>query len=509
MKTYLKYLIILLVFIIFYSCTESIPDNPLGNKPPETGLFLFPDSSISQQPSRLAVHWWGDDPDGLIIGFYYSWDGINWTFTKENSILFELKIGATNKNFKFRVSAVDNSGNGTYDNKIIQNNIDYGSEPFTDSNGNGKYDNGEEFVDIGSIDPTPATLDFPIKNSAPTLKESILSILPDTSFPVMSFAWDANDIDGNETIQNINIVLNDTTDTQNFISLNGAVRIITLRTKDFNSPNPEMEIMIDGLETNIFSEKLKGLKLNDNNRLYVQAVDISGAKSKFISLPDTSKTWFVKKPKGDLLIVDDYTTPDNAADFYNLMMDSLGLKNKFSVYDFRNQLPPFLNVTFVETLKLFKYVFWYTDNNPSLDLASVSTRKYIDAGGKIAFSMQFPQSIDLNLIQGFLPIISDSADARSSLIGGTKVISDTTKPEYPNLQTSSSLFRVKSFYLSRLAAIPIYYFANNELKGFTGFTDTEKKLFFIALPLHKSNGGQANVKKLLNKIFIEDFGLIP
>ena len=187
--------------------------------------------------------------------------------------------------------------------------------------------------------------------------------------------------------------------------------------------------------------------------------------------------------------------------------DSLNLKDKYDVYDFHNQTPPYLNVTFSLTLKLFKYVYWYTDNSPSLDLLSATTQNYIDAGGKIAFSMQFPQAVDLAVLQSFLPIKSDSGDSKNNLVGGTHISSDTTQPAYPNLQLSTSIFRVKSFYLNPLGGIPIYYFPNKELKGYIGFTDLEKKLFFIGLPLHKANGGNSNVKSLLHKVFFEDFGL--
>ncbi len=293
----------------------------------------------------------------------------------------------------------------------------------------------------------------------------------------------------------------------NIISLNGSVRRITLRTKEFDSASPMMEILIDGSPNNINSEKLPGLKFNDNNRLYVQAVDISGAKSSYIVLPDTNKTWYVKKPKGKLLIVDDYIITDNAPSFYNSTFNDMGLTGKFDVYNFHSEVPPYINVTFLETLKLFDYVFWYSDNNPSLDLASIATQKYLDNGGKIAFSLQFPQTVELTLISSFLPVSSDSANFKISLLSGTKISSDTTHPEYPNLELSSGIFRARSFYINTLAATPIYYFPNKELDGFVGLSSIDKNLFFIGIPLHKSNGGDANVKSLLEKVFIEDFGL--
>ena len=507
MKKFLLISIFFSAIISFISCNEEMVDSPAGNRPPDTSISLFPDSTISPQPSRLKVAWWGDDPDGLIVGYYYSWDGVNWTFTDLNEILFSLQIGAADTTYTFKVSSVDNGGNGIYDSNVFQNGIDFGPEPFIDKNNDGIYNRGDEFYDIGLIDPTPASLNFPLKNTAPTISWNALSTLPSISFPVMSFGWNVDDLDGISTILKINIALNDTNDLNNIVSLDGSVRTITLRTNDFASANPLMEILIEGIETNISSEKLPGLKLDDYNKFYVQAVDISGATSDFISLPDTGKSWFVKKPKGDVLIMDDYSTIDGASAFYNSMMDSLGLSDKFDVYDFLNQKPPYTNVTFLQTLKLFKYVFWYTDNNPSLDLAASSVQKFIDAGGKLAFSMQFPQTVDPALLQNFLPINSDSLYTRTSLLPGTIVSADTTNPSYPTLTISSSIYRVKSFYLNPNGAIPIYYFPNKELKGFVGFFNNTKSLFFYGLPLSKSNGGSSNVKSLLSKIFFEDFGV--
>ena len=499
--------IISLIFLI--SCGEDFIDSPLGNKPPDTNIALFPDSTISPQPSRLKVAWWGDDSDGLIVGFYYTWDGTTWTFTSENELVFSLQIGAADTTYGFKVSSADNGGNGIYDNRVFQNGIEYGPEPFIDSNNDGIFNNGELFFDIGLIDPTPATLDFPLKNTAPTIQWNSLSTLPAISFPAMSFGWNVDDLDGIGTILKINIALNDTNDINSFVELDGGVRTITIRTKDFVSSNPLMEVLIEGIETNIAVQKLSGLKFDDYNRFYVQAVDISGATTPFISLPDTGKTWFVKKPKGDVLIMDDYSTIDGAAEFYDLMMDSLGLSNKYDVYDFYNQKPPYTNVTFLQTLKLFKHIFWYTDNNPSLDLASATVLKFIDAGGHIAFSMQFPQTVDPVLLQGFLPINADSLFTRTSLLPNTIISAELTDSTYPLLTTTTSLFRLKSFYLNPNGAIPIYYFPNNELSGYIGFFNNTKSLFFYGLPLSKSNGGAANVKGLLSKIFFEDFGVTP
>ncbi|MDZ7623891.1 MAG: hypothetical protein U5J96_05510 [Ignavibacteriaceae bacterium] len=73
-------------------------------------------------------------------------------------------------------------------------------------------------------------------------------------------------------------MLNDTSNNENIISLDGSVRTVTLRTNEFSSPNPLMEILIEGQENNINPEKLPGLVFDDLNYFYVQAEDISGSQ---------------------------------------------------------------------------------------------------------------------------------------------------------------------------------------------------------------------------------------
>lgn len=497
-----------------YSCKESINDNPNSNQPPTTKIFLQPDSSVSQQQSKIKICWSGDDPDGLVIGFYFSWDDIHWTFTTNNDSLFSLQIGAVDTSFSFKVSAVDNGGNGVYDSLIMQNGIHFGAEPFKDYNQNNKYDSGEPFTDIGLIDQNPAALQLPIKNTAPTIKWNALSTHPDTSFSVMSFGWDASDIDGNSTISKINIALNDSS---NFISVNGAIRRITIRTNDFASSSPLMEILIDGdpnnqpynLETGQLI-KLPGLLFNSNNIFYVQAVDISGAKSPWLKSyeqPAPSKTgWYVKKPKGKFIIIDDYKINDNAPEFYSRMMDSLQLRNKYDVYDIAKHKLPYLNTTFLETIKLFSCTIWYGNESHSADLANAVVQRYTDNGGKLLFSLQFPQNIDLNQIQGYLPILINDSYYVDELLPGV-TLSDTSHYGYPMLETTESVARVRAFNLGPFGVKGIYYFTNHEVSGCMGFENTDKNKFFIGIPLHLANGIPGSVKELLNKVLFQDFNL--
>ncbi len=511
---------IILLGLLFASCYDNPADNPTGNLPPDTGLFLNPDSTISQQPSRLRVSWWGDDPDGLIAGFFCKWEGIDssWFFTPSNDSIFSLPIGTIDTSFNFKVSAADDQGNGVYDTKIFQNGIEYGAEPFIDANGDGIYNPGEKFYDIGLIDPTPAALPFPIKNSTPTIEWNELTVLPDTSFPVMTFGWNADDLDGIESITSIDLALNDTT---NFITLAGNVRLITLRTFDFTTNSPQMEILINGSEQNISTEKLSGIKLDDFNRIYIRATDISGSSSSFKQLPDTSKTWFVKKPKGKLLLVDDYVSSANdeamVNQFYKNSFNAINggvFIDKYEILDLKNTNLPYENVTFLQTLKMFNYIYWYSASSPRLDLLNVLTNKFVDAGGKIAFSMTFQDSsssfaFDVTSLQGFLPIESLGQKKPISFLFSGDLVPSSSGVSYPQLKISSTVSSVRTFVPNEISAEKIYKITSTQLTGNIAFMTNAKNLFFIGLPLHQLNGGAGNVVPMLEKLFVEDFGYTP
>ena len=97
-----------------YFCKGTITNPAKPNLAPNTELFLYPDSTISEQKSKLRVHWWGDDPDGLVAGFFFKWVGLDstWHFTTKNDSTFSLPIGSSNALYTFMISAADNSGNG-------------------------------------------------------------------------------------------------------------------------------------------------------------------------------------------------------------------------------------------------------------------------------------------------------------------------------------------------------------------------------------------------------------
>ena len=166
-------------------------------------------------------------------------------------------------------------------------------------------------------------------------------------------------------------------------------------------------------------------------------------------------------------------------------------------------------------MKLFKYTFYYAVSNPRLDLLNLVTNKYLQQGGKIAFSLTLQDSsltfpFDLSTLQGFLPIDSVSKIIpQGFLLPGADVLPVSVQVDYPPLRTSVTIAFVRTFTPNSVITTEIYELLNSQISGTVGFITNDKSKFFIGMPLHQCNGGDQNVDDLLDKVFFEEFGLVP
>ncbi|MCB2203966.1 hypothetical protein KQI65_04400 [bacterium] len=483
---------ILLGLLLISGCSDT-PNDPVGNKPPETYLSLQPDGELRTTTSRQHIHWWGDDPDGFVAGYFISFDNVEWSFTTRNDSVFALSLSGSDTTYSFYVRAVDDQGNARYD-----ADGPYGPEPFTDENGNGVWDDGEAFIDLGLVDPTPADLDYPIQNSPPVVEFRQGSDVPDTTFTVATFAWLGTDLDGDETIQAYMYALNDTLDPASWRMLPRSTTFLTLFEKD-------------------------GLVEGDNV-FYLKAVDIAGTESRIIRMPDTSRSWYVKKPRTDLLIVDDYKPTDNAAGFYASLTDTLfgGRFRNADVLDIKAGantttrgifLPPYINPTFIETLKLFRYVIWYGDNTPTLDVAQVALPEYQNSGGNVIFTSAFPEAaIDpRGGITDFAPVDSISPLAISFIAKGVRVLPDSESPGYPALVRDEGgvpVAFIRELY-RKINARNFYRFEESsrwEGQPVVAVRSGDSRFMLFGIPLHRFDG-EGSVGSLIYLIFRNEFGL--
>ena len=60
------------------------------------GEYLWdtlPNALTTITSSRQELHWWGEDSDGDVIGYYYKWSSDSlWTFTNLESAIFYVPI---------------------------------------------------------------------------------------------------------------------------------------------------------------------------------------------------------------------------------------------------------------------------------------------------------------------------------------------------------------------------------------------------------------------------------
>jgi len=326
-------LITLLLFLL--GCEAKLTGELQPNQPPETYVFLQSSDTLNATRSVQTFFWDGRDPDGFVVGFYYTFKlnpaPEDWEFTTERSKTFALKITGTDTTYQFQVKAVDNDG---------------------------------------AEDPTPAMQTIPVLNSPPSIGWTQLSRVPDTTFTVTSFVWKASDPDGDSTIAYFEYALDDTTQWQR---IEGFKRSITLNADD-------------------------GLTEGDH-AFFIRAVDIAGARSQTIRMPDDpSKFWYVKEPRGRYLLIDDHSVESSGSGFpdafyKNLMKNLLAeFGEDFSYWNIEKLFPE-SQTQFIETMKLFDRVVWYTDiiteTDPHFIRAQIAIPEFRKKGGKLIYSVQF------------------------------------------------------------------------------------------------------------------------
>lgn len=468
---------------------------PRPNQPPRTYLWLFPDSTIAQGVSKQRIRWWGDDPDGIVFGYLFAVDSansrtpgirkpdtLNWTWTFKNDTLISFPLRESTGVFTVYVRAVDNTLGKTFTEfdhlRFTRAGAD-SAVPFWDRNNNGLFDSLDESLPqlVGAADPRGANQRMPLRNSKPQVRFADDPVdpsrpggleQPETTFTAATFAWVGTDFDGDETISEYRIALNDTSDSTRLVTLPQNVRLITLFVPRMRSDLASGEVDADVYNGNFgtFSSRppirtLHGLKLDSLNTFYVQARDVAGEYSPFIQMPQPGGRWFVRKPRSKLLVISDYLQsglgdtnvvrslyrnffaqvilPSGSLGDY----DELNIGRGISPTDKQNAskgignpqfgtlVPRFLDPAFVSTLFLFDYVFWYTDLFPSLSAAQSSlfyyrTSAFDGRRGKVLFSTVFQENPDpRGVLRDFAPI-----DSVTSIALGTASLT----PAFGSLQ---------------------------------------------------------------------------
>ncbi|MEZ4690729.1 MAG: hypothetical protein R3A12_11335 [Ignavibacteria bacterium] len=434
--------------IYFYSCSDPTSGN-VENLPPDTYLSIFPDSTIAPGSTLKRINWWGDDPDGLIRGFFISFDSVNWGYTTKNDSTFLLSINGNDSTFRFFVAAID---------------------------------------DKGLVDPTPATNLYPVLNTPPSVTFNQGTELPDTTFPIASFKWTGTDPDGNQTIRYYQYSLNDTL---NFRRISGTTNLLTL-TQD------------SGLVIN--SENIFYLRAEDNAGALSPIIRMPDTSATWYVRPNTSKILMVR----DLLTNDIATaTPyfDNAFDTIHYDIFDIKSNNGSLIPNIIN--PMFIETLKLYDIVFWTGGNNSVSSAANFDLARQSLPFYIQSGGKVFFASGF-QGVNTQIEPGYInfaPI--DSVTSCSIPFVSTNLINSDMS--YPVIGSSSFVLGLKGLMVSTATVVYKLYSNSGCFDTINvGIKDlpppSSPKVIYFAIPIYSYNNDPLASKELFRKIFIDEFG---
>lgn len=446
-------------FILFNSCNDP-STGPNSKLPPETYLSVFsmPGDTLAPGKTVKRISWWGDSPNGYVVGFRISFDSVNWGYTTQNDSLFIFSLAGQDSTFKIWVASVDDKQN---------------------------------------VDPTPASNRYPVVNSPPSMAFDQSLTLPDTIFPIATVKWIGSDPDGDNTIKRYWYSINDTL---HFKPISGTINIMTL-TRD------------SGLVT---GNNCIYMKAQDNALAYSPIVRMPQADSAYFYVkPVTSKILLIKDmPVNEMSVANPYFSQVMDTIHY----DVLDIKSNGGKLIPKNINPMFVETLKLFKIVIWsanRNGGGTPDNDPNLNLAQNSLPYYINAGGKVFWSSGFP---NITTVQGslfnFAPIDSIKTSCFIPLILGM----DTTflQPDvaYPNLTLNTSgtvIAGTKGFYKQATAKTIYRIYPRGNCLNDTitiGIKSpvNNPNLIFMLLPIYYMNGNLNNSKAFMRQVLLNEFG---
>jgi len=375
----------LLLLVTFSACDTALEGNLNENMPPST--FLTVDEINLEDENRLSsqinISWWGNDPDGFIVGFEVK-VGDNpdaeWVFTPETDSTFILPItpGQDIDDVLFSVRAVDNDD---------------------------------------ARDPEPASVTFPIKNSLPFVELNPLELPPDSTFTVASFGWEVGDPDGFQNILRSEIAFNDTSESSWIeIPLPDSEedgQFITIVLENSGSSTPSGELFI-GRAFRSAGVTIENVRINEINEFFVRTTDRALATSEIESF-----SWFVKEKTSDILVLNDIggDADQQELSFHLQVLEQAGFQ--FDVWNITDgesgggrkvrlseAFPTVVNPTLRSTLAEWNSIYWVSDDvDRNITFAQDILVDFFDNGGTLFATMPMKLISPEDPIFSFLPVV--------------------------------------------------------------------------------------------------------
>lgn len=490
----IKYLFSILLVIAVWGCKKGYEGSLNGNSNPETFMAVnkIERSGANRLTTRVDAYWWGTSANGYVIGYEVSIDSMKtWTYTTrtDSNLLLIIPFGSDTANINVFVRAIDN---------------------------------------LGNKDLTPASLAYPVRNSAPTISLSnIAGKKPTKSFPAVHFFWTANDADGLQDINGFEVFLNDTNTTP--FTIASSVNDITIMA---DATFSDSCLVFVGTKTKALENRIYGIKYDAMNYFYIKSFDRAGLKSKFVK-----DSIFIKKPTTKILFVNAYLTSRNAPQnfittrisAYVPSFDLLYLNDyNTSLSTYTEQSPDVL--TQARVFSFFNKIIWISDEGATsntLALAQQSTSNFFENGGRMFMMCNFGSDISNESESfGFTPIQKLVSD--SSGLAIRMNVNDELTPfnnTWPTLKCNTIISSARPFYTQTVSSgtsnfdslynAALITLGSSGVKPWKGQSTVVAKrislkynntaLVFMSLPIQNLNGnGNANL--FLDKVFKNELG---
>ena len=478
-----RYIPILVALLFTLSCRKGELNT---NKAPETQISVSAInlSGDDRLNSEVRLSWFGTDLDGFVEGFEISLDQQNWdyTTTQDSTFIFPLGVGQDTADIDFYVRAIDNEG---------------------------------------LVDPSPAYLKVPLKNTPPEATFDNDRGPNDTAFCVSTFYWTASDPDGNETLEKVFIKFNEGTWTE--IGKNQSL-ISFLVDTSVTTGSATAQIFY-GRKSTPESFTIDGLAVNADNYLYVKSVDIAGAESEI----DTADVFYLKNktPGVNTLWINGHVA--SVAQEYRSLLNNAGVTYDFLDYgsNFGTNQPVYWDPTFKITLSLFDKLFINApsskfpntvtgENTTLLNYIGRSVEEFHTNGGKsfTTCALVANAADDLENVTGPFAVENTiNSNGFTRVHNDSLVFSVNSNPIYPDIQPANIQTGIVPIIAS--ADAEAFYRAQfSKHQGWDGDnlvatirTDAADNIIqaFFAIELHSYAADASKVELIIGEIMNNEF----
>ncbi len=426
--------------------------------------------------SRFKLGWWGEDPDGYVVGYELRVDGGEWHFTtqQESTFVITFEPGVINKDLIFELRAVDNDGLKT--------------EP-------------------------PARLRVPLRNSPPTCQLDPSVPLPDTTLPVLTLVLQIDDPDGRETLDSLYLR----------IGPHGRwwplpARHTTLTLVPANPRLPSPTRIYSGTTQTPLLTLSDPLPLDDTVRIYFQVRD----NARLASPIDSTKPIYIRRQTGPWLVIDNWASDDAIA---TLTPDlQAAWSEGYDVWNLRSpaQQIPLYNPTWMHLFRLYERILWIggaeEERFRRLEEVEAVIQTYLLNGGRLLVNSPIRSSVEsFSPIFRWGPMDSISSAPQNGLLApgspvtpldaafpslsnGLPYFMNLINPPFPK-GTAVTLYEMPNLIqgngqpwppsLSRAAAVAFP----------EGSSSSKYRQVFLILPLHQLAGNRVAFLQAINNAF--------